>query len=93
MKFDWDPVKASENLKRHSVSFEEATSVFFDELAKVAADPEHSDNEDRFVIVGFSARQRLLLVVHCYRDHDEVIRIISARALTKKERKSFEEDL
>ncbi len=93
MKFDWDPAKAGENIKRHGVSFDEATTVFFDDLAKVAADPGHSSDEDRFVIVGFRSRQRLLLVVHCYRDRDEVIRLISARTLTKKERKNFEEGL
>ncbi len=93
MKFDWDPAKAGENVKRHDVSFDEATTVFFDELAKVAADPDHSDDEDRFIIVGFSSRHRHLLVVHCYRDRDEVIRLISARTLTKKERKKFEEGL
>jgi uncharacterized DUF497 family protein len=93
MDFDWDPAKAAENLRRHKVSFEEAATVFFDDLARVASDPEHSRDEDRFVIVGYSSKQRLLLVVHCYRDRDQVIRLISARTVTKKERKEFEEGL
>lgn len=93
MKFEWDPAKAGENLRRHRVSFDEAATVFFDDFAMVASDPEHSNDEDRFIIIGFSSRSRLLLVVHCYRDRDEVIRLISARTLTKKERKKFEEGL
>lgn len=93
VKFEWDPAKASENYKKHGIGFGEASTVFFDEHTRVAADPEHSHKEDRFLAVGFSAKQRLLIVVHCYREADEVIRIISARKLNKSERKQFEEGL
>lgn len=93
MRFEWDSSKAAENLRKHGVNFEEASTVFFDDHTKVAADPEHSHEEDRFLAVGLSAKQRLLIVVHCYREPDEVIRIISARKLTKSERKQFEEGL
>lgn len=93
VKFEWNPAKASENYKKHGIGFEEASTVFFDEHTKVASDPEHSHEEDRFLAVGFSAKQRLLIVVHCYREVDEVIRIISARKLNKSERQQFEEGL
>ncbi len=84
MKFEWDPSKASENFKKNRISFDEAMTVFFDPLAKVASDPEHSSDEDRFVIVGQSTQLRHLI-------DDGIIRIISARKLTKKEMKEFKE--
>lgn len=85
MKFEWDQVKARANAKKHGVTFDEARAVFFDDAALVFDDPDHSDEEDRFLLLGISSGRRVLLVVHCYRDHDEVVRIISARAATNRE--------
>jgi uncharacterized DUF497 family protein len=93
MTFEWDEKKNAANIKKHHVSFEEAQTVFFDPLTKVAEDPDHSNQEDRFIAVGHSSLQRMLLVVHCFREKDSTIRIISARKLTKIERKQYEEDL
>jgi uncharacterized DUF497 family protein len=83
--FEWDPSKASSNQRKHPVNFEEAKSVFYDENAKIIHDPDHSISEDRFVILGTSMVARILVVIHCYRKKDSVIRIISARKATKKE--------
>lgn len=91
--FEWDAVKASQNMKKHNISFEEAKTVFFDENAIVIHDPEHSDNEDRFVILGLSATARLLVVCHCFRRKNSVIRIISARKATKKESIQYRGDV
>ena len=77
--FVWDETKNQQNIRKHSVSFEEARSVFFDENARLINDPDHSMDEDRFIMLGISQRMRLLLVCHCYREDDEQIRIISAR--------------
>lgn len=85
LKFEWDLPKASLNKKKHGISFDEARTVFFDENARVIHDSEHSDNEERFVILGLSAIARVLVVCHCYRKKDCVIRIISARKATKTE--------
>ena len=93
MQFEWDEDKNKLNLKKHGVSFEEAQTVFFDPLTKVAPDPEHSKLEDRFIAVGHSSLHRLLIVVHCFREKNETIRIISARKLTTKERKDYEDGL
>lgn len=93
MTFEWDENKDRENIEKHSVSFEEAKSVFFDSLARIASDPDHSSKESRFVIVGHSSLHRLLLVVHCFRQDDSVIRIISARKLTRTERIQYEDGL
>ena len=90
-EFSWDPAKSRSNRKKHGVSFEEARTVFFDEGALIAADPEHSADEDRFLIVGFSVRLRVLLVCFCDRREGDVIRIISARKATRKERKWYQE--
>ena len=89
MRFAWDHVKAVENLRKHGVSFEEACTVFADENARLKHDPEHSQEEDRFVLLGFSERLRVLIVCHAYRQHDEVIRLISARKATPSERKQY----
>ena len=78
-RFDWDPKKAQINLRRHKVSFEDAKTVFSDERALLIDDPDHSEEEDRFVLLGLSQSLRLLVVVHCYREEGHVIRIISAR--------------
>ena len=83
--FEWDAVKASINKKKHGVTFDEAKTVFFDENAKIIHDPGHSDDEERFVILGLSVVTRMLVVIHCYRKKDSVIRIISARKATKNE--------
>ena len=91
MNFVWDPKKSELNLKKHRVSFEEAITVFYDPLAQTAHDPDHSDNEERFIIIGHSHKENLLFVVHLYKESTETIRIISARKATKKEKKDFEE--
>jgi uncharacterized protein len=88
-RFDWDSRKAAANLTKHGVSFEEAKSVFVDENAKLINDPDHSEDEDRFVLLGLSSALRLLLVCHCYRSEDNVIRIISARKANAKESRSY----
>jgi uncharacterized DUF497 family protein len=77
------------NIKKHKISFEEAKTVFFDENARVIPDPEHSENEERSIILGISHKLKLLIVVHTYRENDEVIRIISARKATKSESKYY----
>ncbi len=79
IQFEWDPRKAQANLRKHKVSFEDAQSVFSDEHALLIDDPDHSKEEDRFVLLGLSQGLRLLVVVHCYRAEGRVIRIISAR--------------
>ena len=84
--FEWDALKAASNQEKHKVSFEEARSIFFDEYAQQFYD---SDEEDRFLMLGKSTRFRILIVVHCERDSGEVIRIISARKATSKERKFY----
>ena len=89
MRFAWDRAKAAENLRKHGVSFEEASTVFADENARLGHDRDHSRREDRFVLLGFSARLRLLIVCHAYRQNDEVIRLISARKATPSESKQY----
>ena len=89
VRFDWDPRKAEFNRKKHGVSFEEAKSVFLDEHAKLIDDPDHSEDEDRFVLLGLSSSLRLLLVCHCYRSRGTVIRLFSARKATRDEMKSY----
>jgi len=87
--FQWDKKKARQNLRDHRVSFEEASTVLGDTLSRTIDDPPHSEDEDRYVIIGQSARGRLLVVVHTIRGDD--IRIISARVATPAERKDYEE--
>lgn len=87
--FRWDPKKAVLNQEKHGVSFEEAKSVFFDENARLIQDPDHSSDEERFILLGFSTALRMLVVCHCYRDAESTIRIISARKATKSEAKSY----
>ena len=91
LRFEWDPRKAAANERRHGVSFEEAQTVFFDERARLIDDPEHSADEDRFILLGMSTKLRILVVVHAYRAEDEVIRLISARKATRSERKRYDE--
>ncbi len=89
LRFEWDGRKAAANATKHGVSFEEAKSVFVDERAKLIDDPDHSEDEDRFVLLGLSSALRLLLVCHCYRSQGNVIRLISARKATAKESRSY----
>ena len=91
--FEWNSRKASENLRKHGVAFDEAKSTFFDEHARLIADDEHFGDEDRFILLGLSVQFRLLVVVHCYRESDEVIRIISARKADRSERRQYTEYL
>jgi hypothetical protein len=88
MRFEWDPAKAVENLKKHRVTFDEAVTVFYDPLAATFDDPDHSEGERRLITVGYSARSRLLVVVHV--EHGATLRIISARLASASERKRHE---
>jgi uncharacterized DUF497 family protein len=90
LRFEWDPRKAAANLRKHGVSFEEARTTFFDEDALLRPDDDHSDDEDRFVLLGVSGRLRILVVCHCYRQNEEVIRLISARKASAQERRQYE---
>lgn len=89
IKFTWDDKKNETNKKKHKISFEEAKTVFYDTEALVIDDPEHSDQEDRFIILGLSKKANLLVVCHCYREADSIIRIISARKATATEEKYY----
>jgi uncharacterized protein len=89
MRFEWDPVKATTNARRHQVTFEAAKTVFYDELAVQFFDEEHSSAEDRFLLLGMSSDAKLLLVCHCEREDGDVIRIISARKATEREAKFY----
>ena len=93
IKFSWDENKAEINKSKHGVSFEEAKSVFYDDNALLIDDPDHSIEEERFIILGMSKELRILVVCHCYRDSNKNIRIISARKATKKEQKEYSEGL
>jgi uncharacterized protein len=85
IRFEWDEKKNRQNKRKHGVSFEEAQAVFFDENAIRYYDPDHSEDEDRFIMLGMSLKLRVLVVCHCYRLDDNVIRIVSARKADKKE--------
>jgi uncharacterized DUF497 family protein len=85
LHFEWSPEKAEANVSKHGVSFEEATTVFYDDWAVEFYDDEHSEWEDRFLLLGLSDRKRLLLVCHCHRVGDSAIRLISARKATSTE--------
>lgn len=87
--FEWDDNKAKANIAKHKVTFEEASSVFFDEGARLLHDPEHSSDESRFILLGFSEAHRMLVVCHCFRKNEQIIRIISARKATKKETSQY----
>jgi uncharacterized protein len=93
LRFAWDERKNKGNRTKHGVWFEEAQSVFSDPHARVFEDPEHSGEEERFLLLGVSSAARLLVVVHCYRESDSVVRIISARKATKKEVRYYEEGI
>ena len=89
VRFDWDERKNRQNERKHGIAFEEAQTVFLDENALRFFDPDHSENEDRFIMLGMSARQQVLVVCHCFRESDSVIRIISARRADKTESRSY----
>ena len=89
IKFIWDNRKEKANIAKHGVSFEEATTVFFDEYAIEYFDPDHSDDEDRFILFGISRNLRLLVVCYCYRENDTIVRIISARKATQRESSNY----
>ena len=89
LRIEWDPRKAAANRRKHGVSFEEARTVFFDERGLLIDDPDHSEDEERFVLLGLSSSLRLLVVCHCYRGQGGVIRIISARRATARESKFY----
>lgn len=91
MKFEWDDNKAQLNIEKHQITFEEASTVFYDEEAILFDDPDHSDDEERFNLLGFSSGANLLIVCHCVRGDNDIIRIISARKATKRESKQYTE--
>jgi len=92
LRFSWDPRKARSNERKHGISFEEATTVFLDEHALLQDDPDHSSDEERFLLLGLSSFMRLLVVCHCMRQGDTV-RLINARKATKRERRQYQERL
>ncbi|OGU31802.1 MAG: hypothetical protein A2X67_04290 [Ignavibacteria bacterium GWA2_55_11] len=89
LRFEWDEGKQAANVRQHGVSFVEAASAFTDENAIVIHDPDHSDDEDRFVLLGMSAKLRVLVVCHCYRMNDDCVRLISARKAAKREQHQY----
>jgi len=91
LQFVWDPRKAKDNVRKHGVSFVEAQTVFLDDHALLIDDPDHSDEEDRFLLLGVSSRLRVLVVCHCYRESDQLIRLISARKGDREERRQYNE--
>ena len=90
LRFEWDARKSTANKRKHGVSFEEAQTVFYDDRAILIEDDD-DDEEDRFVLLGISAALRMLVVCHCYREQDSVIRMISARKANRSERKNYEQ--
>jgi len=89
LRFEWNERKSIQNKQKHGVSFEEAETVFSDEYGLLIDDPDHSGEEERFLLLGLSATLRMLMVAHCYRKADDIIRIISARKTTRKERDTY----
>jgi uncharacterized DUF497 family protein len=90
LRFEWDDRKNTQNRRKHGVSFEEAQTVFLDEQALLVADPDHSEHEERFILLGISSALRTLVVCHCYRRERDVIRLISARRAHRQERELYE---
>ena len=90
LRFEWDDNKEGQNRKKHGISFQEAQSVFIDEQALLIADPDHSEHEERFILLGLSGDLRTLVVCHCYRREGDVIRLISARRANRQERELYE---
>jgi hypothetical protein len=93
LRFAWDPSKASANVRKHGVSFDEAKTVFADDNALLLDDPDHSQDENRAILLGLSARLRIVAVCHTLRDRGRTIRIISARRATRREREQYLEQL
>jgi uncharacterized DUF497 family protein len=89
IQFEWDDSKNVLNKRKHSISFEEASTVFSDDYALLLNDPDHSHEEDRFILLGLSSSIKILIVCHCYRSKDEIIRIISARKANKHEKNQY----
>jgi len=89
LRFKWDKRKENANIKKHGISFEEARTAFYDENAIQFSDPDHSDDEDRFILLGMSFKLRVLIVCHCFRESDTVIRIISARKADRNEENEY----
>jgi hypothetical protein len=89
LRLVWDPRKATANARKHGVTFDEAQTVFLDDDALLIRDPDHSDDEDRFVLLGISVRLRILVVCHCYRESDSEIRLISARKADRREQRRY----
>jgi len=87
--FEWDEKKQKSNIKKHGVSFEEARTVFYDENAIQFFDPDHSDDEDRFLLLGMSIKPQILVICHCFRESETSVRIISARKADKSEAKAY----
>jgi hypothetical protein len=90
ISFEWDSRKYQSNIKKHGVSFDEAKSVFYDEMAVLFFDEEHSDSEERYILLGLSEKLRILIVCHCTVENNKIVRIISARKATKNESKYYE---
>jgi hypothetical protein len=90
LSFEWDERKDAQNQRKHGVSFEEARSVFYDEHALLIADPDHSEHEERFILLGLSSALRILVVCHCYRRKGDAVRIISARRADQPERQQYD---
>jgi uncharacterized protein len=88
-RFVWDERKNRNNLRKHGVTFEEASTAFYDENARAFDDPDHSDEEDRFILLGLSFRLNVLVVCHCYRESESSVRIISARRADKQEQQDY----
>lgn len=89
LRFEWDEAKSRANKRKHGVSFEEAASVFYDENALLMADPDHSADEARFLLLGLSLELRILVVSHCYRSADDCIRVISAWKADRREKRQY----
>ena len=91
VEFIWDEKKNAANIKKHGIDFQEAATVFFDDYAILFDDPDHSEGEDRFLIIGYSLKQRVCIVSHCYREGGDLIRIISARKALKDEIRDYKD--
>jgi uncharacterized DUF497 family protein len=90
IRFEWDSRKAAANLRRHGISFAEAETAFYDDYASIVEDPDHSEDEERFLLLGMSAGLRVILVVHAVREAGAVIRLVSARKATSSERAQYD---
>ncbi len=90
IRFEWDPRKAAANVQKHGISFDEAETAFYDDYASILEDPDHSGDEERFLLLGMSGALRVLLVVHCVREAGSVIRLVSARKATRSERAQYD---